>query len=145
MTEVETLIIGETVKVEIDFGVDLPQSMKLTVKSCVLGTLEFITDGVVMPQLAYMVQIIETRNTRTAAFHWKVFTTGSGSRATLSCQMRIEKEVIQTTTTSTTTSTTSTTPRPDTTGYSTNEYDGSGDYWDNNYNASSNLFSSLFE
>ena len=143
MTEIETLIIGRTVKVEIDFGVDLPQSMKLTIKSCALGTLEFITDGVVMPQLAYMVQIIETSNTRTAAFHWKVFTTGtSGSRATLSCQMRIEKEVTQTTTTSTTTSTT---PRPDTSGYSTSEYDGSGNYWDNNYNDSSNIFSSLFE
>ena len=97
-------MIGETVKVRVDFGADLSDSMAMTIKSCSIwgvGTspLEIITNGVVMPLLTHMIQLIETASNRINEFLWQVFTLGNGSRVTLSCDMKLIKAVEETTTT----------------------------------------------
>ena len=64
VTELNNVIIGETVKVLIDYGTDLPASMKMTIKSCTIGgtgsnSIEFISDGTVFPLLAHMIRLLE--------------------------------------------------------------------------------------
>ena len=113
-------MIGETVKVRVDFGADLSDSMAMTIKSCSIwgvGTspLEIITNGVVMPLLTHMVQLIETASNRINEFLWQVFTLGNGSRVTLSCDMKLIKAVEETTTTTTTVAPTTTTATTSTT------------------------------
>ena len=97
-------MIGETVKVRVDFGVDLPDSMTMKIKSCSIwgaGTspLEIITNGAVMPLLTHMIQLVETASNHINEFLWQVFTLGNGSRVKLSCDMKLVKKVEETTTT----------------------------------------------
>ena len=71
-------MIGETVKVRVDFGADLSDSMAMTIKSCSIwgvGTsaLDIIIDGAVMPLLAHMIQLVETASNRISEFLWQVF------------------------------------------------------------------------
>ena len=97
MTELSAVTIGDNVKAQIDFGADLPSSMKMTINSCYIGgdasNLYFITDGLVMTELSEMVQIVETTSNRLAEFTWRVFTNGSGARITISCQVKVIKTV----------------------------------------------------
>ena len=127
VTELSAVTIGDNVKVQIDFGEDLPSTMKLWINTCHIevnnvNNLYFINDGTVMPGLATMVQLLETMSNRIAEFMWQVFTTGNDTRVTISCHVKIIKDAqepittempVESTTTGslplTTTSTTTTT------------------------------------
>ena len=80
--------IGDIVSVSVDYGKDLPENMNMSISTCTITSpiksLEFISNGTVMPFLDDMVQLIPSISNRQASFTWKVFQPGNGSRSMIS-------------------------------------------------------------
>ena len=89
--------------------------MAMSIKKCHLEgnyddtQIDIITNGTVRPELANMIQLVDTTTNRLAEFTWRVFATGISTRMTITCQVKIVKDIQDTTTTTPTTTTTSTT------------------------------------
>ena len=124
-SDVTEVVIGDTVRAVIDYGVDIAADRVMKISRCSLisgnlgSEIQFITNGTVISPLTSHVQLVETNSNRLSEFTWRVFTSGHGSQATISCQMKIEKISSETTTVTTTTMTTTTSEYVTTTAPST--------------------------
>ena len=103
------VVIGDTVRAVIDYGVDIPLDRVMKISQCSLiggSEIKFIVNGTVVSSLTSHVQLLVTNSNRLAEFDWRVFQSGHASQATISCQMKIEKTSQETTTAAVTTTAT---------------------------------------
>ena len=92
-------MIGQQVRAVIDYGKPLPDDRQMIISRCTLigdtgAEIDIIVNGTVVSLLSNYVQLVDTGSSRLAEFMWHVFQSGKGSRATISCQMKLVKPAL---------------------------------------------------
>ena len=88
-------MIGETVRAVIDFGQEIPADKTLVIsRRGLVGSgateIEFISNESVISLLSDHVQLIDTSSNRLVEFTWRVFQSGNGQQAIISCTMIVK-------------------------------------------------------
>ena len=94
-TELASLDLGETVRVEVDYGFTLT-SFKLTIESCIISntngeSLTLVSNGESNPLLPGLVHKLISSSNHKDEFELKVFRLGDTNIGTFSCNLKIDQ------------------------------------------------------